>query len=118
MRRRGGEQSFEGLYPYRHISFSYHSPRKLEGVIIRLEPLSKQHTLIGFLRNTDNAKTLTGFTQELVNAITDYQVWTSNPVVVISEQLARFLYIKGYMRRQGTSTMIPGISMMIPRISW
>ena len=48
--------------------------RKLEGVIAKLEPLSDQHVLVGFLNNVDNAKTLLGFVQELANAITDYQV--------------------------------------------
>ena len=53
---------------------SYRSLRKLEGVITKLEPLSKQGALVGFLRNADNAKTLSGFVRELVSAITDYQV--------------------------------------------
>lgn len=39
-----------------------------------LEPLSEQSALVRFFRNADNAKTLTGFIQELANAITDYQV--------------------------------------------
>ena len=50
------------------------SPRKLEGVMMKLEPLSEQHALLKFLHNVDNAKTLTGFVQELANAVTDYQV--------------------------------------------
>lgn len=54
--------------------FAYPSFRKLEGVIAKLEPLSDQHALVWFLRNVDNAKTLTGFVQELANAIMDYQV--------------------------------------------
>ena len=54
--------------------FTYPSPRKLEGVIVKLEPLSEQHGLVKFLRNVENAKTLTGFIQELANAIVDYQV--------------------------------------------
>ena len=40
----------------------------------KLEPLSDQHGLIRFLRNVDNAKALTGFVQELADAIIDYQV--------------------------------------------
>ena len=59
------------IYPYR---FTYPSLRKLEAVIAKLEPLSDQNALVGFLRNVDNAKTLTGFVQELANAVTDYQV--------------------------------------------
>ena len=40
---------------------------------MRLEPLSDQNVFLGFLRNVDNAKALTGFVQELANAVTDYQ---------------------------------------------
>ena len=58
---------------------AYPSLRKLEGVIAKLEPLSDQHALVRFLRNVDNAKTLTGFVQELANAITDYQVRADSP---------------------------------------
>ena len=54
--------------------FVYPFPRKLEGVIAELEPLSEQHALLKFLCNVDNAKTLAGFIQELADAITDYQV--------------------------------------------
>ena len=75
MQRRGEERSFGGTISHGCISqFVYPSFRKLEGVIAKLEPLSDQHGLIGFLRNIDNAKTLTGFVQELADAITDYQV--------------------------------------------
>ena len=48
--------------------------RKLRGIIAKLEPLTEQHVLIGFLHNVDNAKILTGFIQELTDAITYYQV--------------------------------------------
>ena len=41
---------------------------------MKLEPLSEQHALLKFLRNVDNAKTLTGFVQELADAVIDYQV--------------------------------------------
>ena len=41
---------------------------------MKLEPLSDQHAIVGFLRNVDNTKRLTGFVQELANMITDYQV--------------------------------------------
>ena len=54
--------------------FAYPYFRKLEGVIVKLEPLSKQHALLKFLCNVNNAKTLAGFIQELADAITDYQV--------------------------------------------
>ena len=61
--------------------FAYPSLSKLEGVVAKLEPLSDQHAFIRFLRNVDDAKTLSGFVQELVNAITDYQVRTTGPTV-------------------------------------
>ena len=54
--------------------FIYPSRRKLEGIIAKLKPLTEQHVFIAFLRNVDNAKILTGFIQELANAIMDYQV--------------------------------------------
>jgi len=50
------------------------SLRKLGGIIAKLEPLTEQHVFIGFLHNVDNAKILTGFVQELADAITYYQV--------------------------------------------
>jgi len=58
--------------------FAYPSFRKLVGVIAKLEPLSEQHALIGFLRNVNNANTLIGFAQELAYAVTDYQVWAAS----------------------------------------
>lgn len=48
--------------------------RRLDGVIAKLEPLSEQHAFLKFLQNTDNAKTLNGFIQELADAVTCYQV--------------------------------------------
>jgi hypothetical protein len=61
---------------------AYPSLRKLEGVIAKLEPLSDQHALLGFLRNVDNAKTLTGFVQELADAVTDYQVRAAGSILI------------------------------------
>ena len=49
---------------------------------MKLEPLTKQHALIGFLHNIDNAKILAGFIQELANAITDYQVRATCPTMI------------------------------------
>ena len=74
--REGGEWSSGGSYPheYMYVSVGSSPSRKLKGVIAKLEPLSEQHALLRFLRNVDYAKTLTGFVQELSNAITDYQV--------------------------------------------
>ena len=43
-------------------------------MLAKLEPLTDQHALTRFLRNADNVKILTGFVQELSDAITDYQV--------------------------------------------
>ena len=54
--------------------FTNPSIRKLEGVIAKLEPLTEQHMVIGFLCNVDNARILTGSIKELGDAITDYQV--------------------------------------------
>ena len=41
---------------------------------MKLEPFSEEHALLKFLRNVDNAKTLSGFVEELAAAITYYQV--------------------------------------------
>ena len=60
------------------------SLRKLGVVIAKLEPLSDQHALVGFLRNAENAKTLTGFVQELGDAIADYQVRATSPTVIFN----------------------------------
>ena len=53
---------------------AYPALRKLDGIIMKLEPLSEQHALLKFLQNVDNAKTLSGFVEELAAAITYYQV--------------------------------------------
>jgi len=45
-----------------------------QGVLTKLEPLSEEHVFLKFLRNVDNTKTLSGFFQELSDAITYYQV--------------------------------------------
>ena len=93
------------------IRFAHPSHRKLEGVVAKLEPLSKQHAFVRFLHNIDNAKMLTGFIQELANAITDYQVWAVSPSMNFDEHQTRFRYNKECMKGQGKS-------MMIPRTSW
>ena len=64
--------------------FTYPSPRKLEGVIAKLEPLSDQNALVRFLHNADDAKMLTGFVLELANAITDYQVRATDPAMIFN----------------------------------
>ena len=79
-------------------------------VTAKLEPLSEQHTLLKFLRNVENAKTLNGFVQELADAITDYQVRAAGPTVVFNECLARFRCNKECMGGRGTSMAIPGTS--------
>ena len=48
--------------------------RKLARVVENLEPLSEEHGLLKFLKNTDRVNALNGFVQDLVYAITDYQV--------------------------------------------
>jgi hypothetical protein len=78
MRRTREEWSFGGLYSLysyrRHGQLTHLAPRKLDGVIKKLEPLSEEHTLLKFLRNVDNAKILSGFVQELADAVEYYQV--------------------------------------------
>ena len=93
------------VFPQAHIRWfiTYHTRRKLQGVIMKLEPLSEQDTLIRFLRNADNTKTLTGFVQELADAITDYQVRATGPIVIFNEHPARFRCNKECMRGPGTS---------------
>jgi len=54
--------------------FTHLAPRKLDRVVTNLKPLSEEHALLKFLRNVDNAKILSGFVQELADAIVDYQV--------------------------------------------
>ena len=105
--------------------FAYPALRKLKAVIAKLEPLTEQHSLIGFFCNVDNATILAGFIQELADAITDYQVWATCPVMIHDEHPPRFQSNKGYTQKQRASTMIPGKSLMtprtsavIPRISW
>ena len=117
MQRRGGELNFGGSYSHISISVSYPSLRKLEGVVAKLEPLSDQNALVRFLRNVDNAKTLTGFVQELSNAITDYQVRAANPAVIINKHQIRFRYNKECTRGRETSMMIPRASAMMPKTS-
>jgi hypothetical protein len=86
MQRKGGERSFGGLYSCEYMPTSSHpSLRKLEGVIVKLEPLSDQHALVRFLCNVDNAKTLGGFVQELADSITDYQVRAVSPTVIFTD---------------------------------
>lgn len=47
-------------------------------VIVKLEPLSEQNALLRFLQNQDHASSLSGFVQEVAEAITDYQVCDRN----------------------------------------
>ena len=84
--------------------------RNLEGVIAKLEPLSNQHGLVKFLRGVDNSKALTGFVQELADAITDYQVRVADPAVIFAERPASFRYNKECTRRRGKPIMIPRTS--------
>lgn len=87
-------------------------------VIAKLEPLSEQPVLLEFLRNVDNAKTLSGFVQELADAVTYYQVWAPSPAVISNERPARFRCSKEYMRSQRTSMMKLRTSMVILGLSW
>lgn len=114
MRRNGGEPSFGGSCSYGRISVRSSRllttpPRKLEGVITKLEPLADQHAIFQFLCNVDNAKTLTGFIQDIANAITDYQVRANCTTVILDEPPARFLSNKDCTKERGTSVTIPRI---------
>jgi len=53
---------------------AYPTLRKLNEVIVKLEPLSEQHALLEFLQNANNAKALSGLFQELADGIIYYQV--------------------------------------------
>ena len=64
--------------------FVHPSFRKLEVVIARLEPLSNQHAIIGFLHNINDAKALAGSVQELADAITEYQVCATFPTMILN----------------------------------
>ena len=97
--------------------FTYHTSRKLKGVMAKLEPLTEQHALIGFFCNVDNATILAGFIQELADAITDYQVWATCPVMIYNEHPPRCQSNKGYTQKQGASTITPRKSLMTPRSS-
>ena len=57
--------------------------RKLAGTIEKLEPLSKEHGLLKFLKNADRANALNGFVQDLAYAITDYQVRTPSSATCV-----------------------------------
>jgi hypothetical protein len=81
MQRKGGEWNFGGSYSHKYTSVCLSLSQEARGVIAKLEPLSEQHAFVRFLRNVNNAKTLTGFVQELANAITDYQVRAVGPTV-------------------------------------
>ena len=83
--RRAGTKSSSGkvrLFPPvrpTHYSTMVAARRKLTRIIGNLEPLSKEHGLVKFLKNADRVNTLNGFVQDLLYAITDYQVCVENP---------------------------------------
>lgn len=54
--------------------------RKLAGIVAKLKPLSEKHGIVKFLRNADYANILNGFVQDLVYAVTDYQVWGTDSI--------------------------------------
>ena len=86
-------------------------------VLMKLEPLSDKHAIVRFLRNVDHAKALTGFVQDLANAITDYQVRAASPIVIFYEHLARFQYNKECTRGRETSSVTPRTSSARPKTS-
>jgi len=97
--------------------FTYHTPRKLDGVVAKLEPFSEQHALVKFLRNADNAKVVSGFVRELADAIEYYQVRAPCPIATFNEHPVRFRCNKECMIRQGISTTSPRSFVMKPRTS-
>jgi hypothetical protein len=91
MRRKRGERNFTGLRSwFRNAPACSPLPRKLERVLAKLEPQSDQHAFLGFLRNVDDAKALTGCVEDLFNAVTDYQVRVTYPGPICSEHPVRF----------------------------
>lgn len=54
--------------------YTYPALRRLHGVVAKLRPLSEKHVFLQFLQNVDNAKILSGFVQELADAVMQYQV--------------------------------------------
>lgn len=116
IRREQGERNFRGMYPEKkkNASAGSRSLRKLQSVVAKLEPLSEQGALLGFLRNADNAKILTGFVQDLANAVTDYQVRAACPSAICDEHPVRFRCNKEYTRRRGKSMRKPGTSVRKP----
>jgi hypothetical protein len=52
----------------------------LAGIIAELGPLSHPNVIEKFLRNFDHAKVLNDCVQDLVYAVTDYQVWAANSI--------------------------------------
>jgi hypothetical protein len=96
---------------------AYLSLSKLEGVIAKLEPLSEQHALVRFLHNVDNAKDLTGFVQELADAVMDYQVRAAGPIVIFTECSSRCRYNKQCTAKRGRSTTTLRTFTAIPRTS-
>jgi len=99
------------------VPFTYRTLRRLDGVVAKLEPLSDQHALVKFLRNADNAKVVSGFVQELADAVEHYQVRAPRPIVTFNEHPVRFRCIKEYMNGRGTSMITPRTSMTTPRTS-
>ena len=55
--------------------------RKLKNVLRNLNPLEEQGRIVGFLKNADDAQKLNGLVEDIRDAIMDYLVCTSNPIL-------------------------------------
>lgn len=55
--------------------------RKLEIVLRNLNPLEEQGGIVGFLKNANDAQKLKGLVEDIRDAIMDYLVCTSNPIL-------------------------------------
>ena len=84
---------------------------------MKLEPLSEQNAFLGFLRNADDSKILTGFVQELANAIMDYQVRAVCHVMDFNERSIRYRSNKECTSGQETFKMKPRASVKKPKLS-
>jgi len=85
MQRVRGGWSSGGLY-FHAICINFLTPTlsKLDGVVAKLKPLTKQRVLVKFLRNADNAKVVSGFVQDLADAVGYYQVRVPSPVLIFN----------------------------------
>jgi hypothetical protein len=63
--------------------------RKLVEVTTKLGPLSEQNGVLKLQGNADHVSILNGFVQDLVCAVTDYCIGTTEPAVIGHRQVCR-----------------------------